>query len=457
MRTAIVKAGIARMDSAVRRGDCCYNAANCPTGYSQSPICDDTATCQGHRNEAACVNNICQTGTALDDDRGCTGSVLAKNCGYYLPKYCSGSTVQSEPQCPVSCTGDSQCIGGAHCQGGVCVPDQGIGQICSGTDQCGDGLYCIDGVCCSSVCDGLCRRCDLPGREGICSNIAYGDDPDLECGLVTCGGYYYGWEDNICYRAANVSGADVSCNGQGACQTAADLCSSQPRGVQEIVCNETCQQPDTGTCSGTSIGKCNNLDLGNLTCGTGACQRTVPACENGAENVCVPGSPGNESCNNIDDDCDGVVDNHISSAADNYEPNETASTAYDLGTVATDANQVSFPGTIYPAGDVDYLMFYAHEVSSLCVPFTNESFTIEVLLTPPTGEDCVDYDLVLYDADDNYLRSSSLSGCATETIEYTWAGVCTQNDSRYFNVRIRPWEDAWECESYTLFVDWWQN
>ena len=42
-------------------------------------------------------------------------------------------------------------------------------------------------------------------------------------------------------------------------------------------------------------------------CGQGACRRT-PNCENGSWTMCVPGSPMNETCNRLDDDCDGVVD-----------------------------------------------------------------------------------------------------------------------------------------------------
>lgn len=68
-------------------------------------------------------------------------------------------------------------------------------------------------------------------------------------------------------------------------------------------------------------GKDDNCDgaidegFGTLTCGVGACQRTVQACLNGQPQDCVPGSPGFETVtlldtcfDNLDNDCDGITD-----------------------------------------------------------------------------------------------------------------------------------------------------
>lgn len=46
----------------------------------------------------------------------------------------------------------------------------------------------------------------------------------------------------------------------------------------------------------------------NVTCGVGVCQRTVPECASGAPGLCIPGTGSNETCNGLDDDCDGLVD-----------------------------------------------------------------------------------------------------------------------------------------------------
>jgi len=48
---------------------------------------------------------------------------------------------------------------------------------------------------------------------------------------------------------------------------------------------------------------------GTVSCGRGACLRTVPACVGGVAPACIPGPPSFDVCNGIDDDCDGLVDN----------------------------------------------------------------------------------------------------------------------------------------------------
>jgi hypothetical protein len=46
-----------------------------------------------------------------------------------------------------------------------------------------------------------------------------------------------------------------------------------------------------------------------ISCGVGACRRTIIACVAGTPQACLPGVPTLDLCNGVDDDCDGVVDN----------------------------------------------------------------------------------------------------------------------------------------------------
>jgi hypothetical protein len=49
-------------------------------------------------------------------------------------------------------------------------------------------------------------------------------------------------------------------------------------------------------------------DVGTVSCGTGACFNTVQVCSNGQPQSCTPLPAGTETCNGIDDNCNGSID-----------------------------------------------------------------------------------------------------------------------------------------------------
>ena len=69
-------------------------------------------------------------------------------------------------------------------------------------------------------------------------------------------------------------------------------------------------QPTGETCNSVDD-NCNGVvdeGLGPLVCGIGACRRTATACVSGVTQTCTPGTPTAETCNGVDDNCNGTID-----------------------------------------------------------------------------------------------------------------------------------------------------
>ncbi|HYV84851.1 MAG TPA: PQQ-dependent sugar dehydrogenase [Patescibacteria group bacterium] len=112
--------------------------------------------------------------------------------------------------------------------------------------------------------------------------------------------------DDDCNGHIDDGMAPVTC-GTGACERTVAACvDGSP---------QTCTpgSPAPESCNGVDD-DCNGVaddGMAPVTCGTGACERTVAACVDGSPQTCTPGSPAPESCNGVDDDCNGVADDDI--------------------------------------------------------------------------------------------------------------------------------------------------
>ncbi|MEZ4302337.1 MAG: MopE-related protein [Polyangiaceae bacterium] len=105
-------------------------------------------------------------------------------------------------------------------------------------------------------------------------------------------------ETQSCY--AGPAGTD----GVGACtkgsQTCVDGQWAECMG-QVLPAEETCNLVDDD-CNGAVD------DMGQQTCGVGACAVTVTKCVDGVEQPCVPGQPTLEVCDGVDNNCNQIVD-----------------------------------------------------------------------------------------------------------------------------------------------------
>ncbi len=225
-----------------QKGDCCETAANCPAMYTESNVCDDPGTCQGHDSSAVCWNYMCGK-SSLSNDSGCTAKTLADGCGHFKDLYCNGQADQAAPVCPTACTLDSQCDADSHCDD-VCQPDVPDGWACDEhsdciSSHCQNGFCCASGDCCDLV--GSCPAgyvsppaCDSPNtcqghsQNAACLNFiclsspveddsACGEDILADgCGLYI-GIYCKGTSDQSVPKCLTACAFDGQCDGVAHC------------------------------------------------------------------------------------------------------------------------------------------------------------------------------------------------------------------------------------------------
>ncbi|MCB9625045.1 MAG: VWA domain-containing protein, partial [Sandaracinus sp.] len=176
-------------------------------------------------------------------------------------------------------------------------------EVCNGVDDDCDGVT-DDGVL--NAC-GLCGAVPTEACNGLDDDCDGASDEGGVCGCPAPSPELCDGDDNDCDGIVDegltrVCGTDV-----GACSAG----------------TETCSAGSWGTCTGTgpTTETCNGLDddcdgiVDGLTrpCGTdtGVCQRGVEICRDGMfdTTVCVGAVTGStELCNTLDDDCDGTTD-----------------------------------------------------------------------------------------------------------------------------------------------------
>jgi MYXO-CTERM domain-containing protein len=232
---------------------------------------------------------------------------------------CDGLSDESDARIGTRCDTEvpGTCsVGVNHCRGGrmVCEPDnRPVLETCNGLDDDCDGMA-------DEGQPGAGRACNIPDISGVCGIGA----TRCEAGALACGeGAAPGEEicdglDNDCDGATDEGdpggGADCDTGFFGVCGQGQLHCEGGG-----LFCQAT-SEPSDEICDGLDNdcnGDTDEGEWGVASCATGDTGRCAEGrlnCTEGAVDCTPLEGPVDETCNEIDDDCDGVADELLRNA-----------------------------------------------------------------------------------------------------------------------------------------------
>jgi len=273
-------------------------------------------------NNSMCFNqlpfsNVYFWGGSSDNygDNTCNGLRQQGNLNFDCSTSCPAFCGDNEVTPPELCDGSN--LNWQTCQ------SQGFA---GGDLACSANCHAFDTSGCYSQ---ICGNGNVEGTEFCDSDTIACSTPEGYAGTKTCLSdcSNYGTCNPTEYCGDNIVNDGEQCDdgtastptscGVGACyNTVADSCVS----CMDVACTPGLPTGNDDNCNGIdedcSGAADNNYVPTPTSCGIGACYSTGQLiCVSGAtQDNCVPGTPTTETCNNIDDNCDGTIDESLTQA-----------------------------------------------------------------------------------------------------------------------------------------------
>ena len=306
---------------------------------ADDPACllDETLDCAWPRADAICpagarvgCGDLGERGACANGESTCGGDAWSA-CPEPTDEVCDGADNDCDGVVDdVDELGDPCTVGtGACATDGVKVCDLAAGELVCDA---------VAGPPADEVCDGVDNDCDgtLDNVPGLGDSCEVGDGACVAqgmqvCNLATralaCDASAREPSDEVCDGIDNdCDGTPDNVDGLGAdCSVGVGACEAQGATVCDLdagalACDAVAEVPTVETCDGIDNDCDGALDevegLGDgCSAGVGACAAAgTQVCDLVAgELVCdaVPGAPGDETCNGVDDDCNGTVDDVV--------------------------------------------------------------------------------------------------------------------------------------------------
>ena len=250
--------------------DCASSTANCADSCVDTQT--DVTNCGGCgvtcASEESCSAGVCRVSTIECDgsETLCSDSCVDTNTDGAHCGGCNNACLAGQTCADGACTGGEECSGeGEQVCGGECVNTTNDGAHCGGcNNECGGDATCTDGEC---ACGAGLEYCN-----GECVNL---DSSAEHCGA--------------CLSPCLASQMCI----EGGCQA-----------VIPEVCNGEDDDLDGLTDEGED-GDALTVDCANL-CGEG-----TQTCDSGSFSDCTAPTPSDEVCDDQDNDCDGIIDEGV--------------------------------------------------------------------------------------------------------------------------------------------------